>query len=406
MSGFRRIDKRGAPEWLYGWYNAKDVLVSFWVRHRKKDLYLEQKIEGRINSWVDAHKLGIELIDTARGFKKLGKEDPDMIRCEVLAKEIVALKKGKSDSTYEGNEIMARVHVIPYLNEHCPFVRDLNGPVWESYKIYKRLNNPTVALFNHWKFFLNLGKYARQKGAIKERIVFEFDEEKEDFRKEGMLIPDEHFKLMLRHANQTWRDRMIMQRLTGMRPGEVRCLQRDRVEFGEDHAVFKLKKEDTKTRMPRNFAVVSAEILEILRRRCNHPQSVFLFPARGKPGQCMDKGPAGWKSAIEAANIELATEAEKRGEKAALIPTDYTPHDLRHTYLTHEFKKPGNSHALICYQAGLSLEEAQATYLHFNAADTLAMAKAIAGDAAKLVVSSVKNLGRGVMQVEDKTTKT
>jgi integrase len=393
MTKWKRVDKRGAPEWLYELIGATGS--SYWVRYRKEGLKIEQKIEGRIDTWMDARKLGQEIVDMARQIRANGKDLPTLVRCEQLCNEIVSLKQGKSASTYEGNEIMARVHVIPYLNEFCPYISDLNAATWEHYKVHKRLANPTVALFNHWKFFVNLGKYARQKGVIKERIAFSFDEEKEDFRKEGMLIPDEHFRLILKHANQVWRDRATMQRFTGMRPGEVRCLQKDRVQFVDNHAIISLRKEDTKTRYGRSFIVTSAEVLEVLRRRHASPGSDFFFPARGKPEKSMDRSLTGWESAIEAANKELEQEDKP------LMPIEYTPHDLRHTFLTREFKKPGNNHALICYMAGLSLEEAQETYLHFEAADTLNIALALANDSSKLVPSSGKNLGSEVMQVED-----
>lgn len=392
MTQWKRIDKRGAPDWLYELIGATGS--SWWVRYRREGLKIEEKIKGRIDSWIDARRLGQVIIDEARGARAHGKDVPTMVRCEQLCNEIVALKKGKSASTYEGNEIMARVHVIPYLNDHCAYASDLSGATWDHYKVVKRLENPTVALFNHWKFFLNLGKYARQKGVIKERIVFEFDEEKEDFREEGKLIADEHLQLIVGHTNKAWRDRILTQRFTGMRPGEARCMRKDRIEFGEGFAEIRLRKEDTKTRTAREFRVYSPIVFEILWRRVAAPGSDFLYPSRRSSLRPMDRALTGWENAIARANKGLL-EAEKQPMDEGL-----TPHDLRHTFLTHEFKKPGANYALICYQAGLTLEEAQETYLHFKALDTVGIAEGLAKDAETLFGGPHlgKNLGSEVMQ--------
>lgn len=370
---FRRVKTRGAPEWLYQRHLKNSC--AYWIRYRKSGVRLEEELKATTPR--DAHDEGQVLLSTALRSNTEGKPLA-VIRCEHLCDEIVALKKGgKSGATHELNEIMSRVHVKPYLNEYSPYITDLNASVWEQYKVHKRLENPTVALFNHWKFFLNLGKLSRQKGLIKERIVFEFDKEKEDFREEGQLISEEHFALIIKHANKTWRDRSYFQRYTGMRPGEVRRLKKDRVQLFSDHAIISLQKKDTKNRKARSFVVRSLIVLEILRRRMAS-ESEFFFPARGIPQQAMDRCLSGWEGAIKRANIELV-EAGKPP-----MPIDLTPHDLRHTYLTNEFKKPGANTALICYQAGLTMEEAEKTYLHFKAEDTSAMAEDLAREAGLL----------------------
>ena len=64
-------------------------------------------------------------------------------------------------------------------------------------------------------------------------ITLKFDVKREDFTEKGNVIPDDHFALMVKAATPKhfgkvprvmpkWRDRIILQRRTGMRPGEVR----------------------------------------------------------------------------------------------------------------------------------------------------------------------------------------
>lgn len=385
MTRWKRIDKRGAPDWLYELIGATGS--SWWVRYRREGLKIEEKIEGRIDSWIDARRLGQALIDEIRGARVKNKEAPSLVRSEEICNELVHLAKAKAPATYEQREIFMRVHLIPWLNVNCPYGADFDSTVWEKYKTDKRLENPSVALFNHWKFFVMFSKHAFEQGILKKRYKLEFDEKREDFRERGMVIPDEHLKLLLWSANSFWSDRIMIQRFTGMRPGEVRNLRIDRVDLAT--GVIRLEAEETKTRSARSFKVTSPTVLAILKARAQKAQgSVYFFPSRGNPNQPLGRCLAGWENALAAANRALA--------KAGRPPMPaYTPHDLRHTFLSQMFKTASNP-ALICYYAGLSIEEAQKTYLHFTAEDTHGIA-----DAACLTASLGKNLGSEVMQAEE-----
>lgn len=160
----------------------------------------------------------------------------------------------------------------------------------------------------------------------------------------------------MEHANQTWRDRVIIQRYTGMRPGEVRRLRKSRVNFtsGEIHLLGR----DTKTGTGRSFRL-PPQALTILKRLKLVSDGPFFFPNECDSNRPMTPTMKSWHSAWRRAGID----------------NGYTPHCLRHSYLTEMFKN-GQNPALICYAAGLSLEEAQKTYLHFTAQDTLGIADA------------------------------
>lgn len=365
-----RLKVRGWPAWL--WLSVGKKGETYWVRHRTKDLYVEQRIEGRIATWKDAARLGQKILDEAR----VGKTDKNLplnlVRTEALCVEVVKLRGARRLATFQNTEMEMRNHLIPWFNKNAPFAVDLNDEsLWEKFKNEKRLANPRCPLFSHWKFFVMVVKHAYRRGFLKRPILIKFDEAREDFRQRGMLIPDEHFALLVRHARQTWKDRAILQRLTGMRPGEARSLQRSRIEFVNGFAKVSLTADDTKTKTARSFMVRAPIALEILRRRLKKPEATWLFPMQGKRRGKVPMSPRlhGWHSALS---------------RAGLGDVGYTPHDLRHTFLTNEFKRPNARHAVICYGAGLSIEEAQKTYLHFTAEDTAEMAEEIAKESLKM----------------------
>lgn len=385
MTRWKRCKIRGAPEWLYESIGVTGS--SWWVRDRRAGRRFEKRIEGLSEkaTWIDARRAGDFLINESRGPGARRKESASLVRTEELCNDLIHLARAKAPATYEQREIFMRLHLIPWLNENCPIAGELDSTVWDRYKNDKRLENAGVALFNHWKFFVMLFKFAFEQGLLKKRYKLEFDEKREDFRERGKVIPDTHLALMLKHANQLWQDRIRIQRLTGMRPGEVRNLRVDRVDMAA--RIINLHAEDTKTRHARPVSICD-EVCAILRRRASDAKGgEFFFPAKVGVNRAMDRGLAGWERAIKAANKELT--AEKKDAMPA-----YTPHDLRHTYLTEMFKGDWGP-ARICFHAGLAIEEAQRTYLHFTAEDTRGLAEAV-----RLPSTCVTNLGSEVMQTE------
>jgi integrase len=359
MSEWKKIPK--APYYLEIWEGK--FKTSYRVNWRGEGKQLRTKLlgehKGEFKTWKDALKEADRLIFEARfGRKRAAK---GLTRCEDLCDEIVALKKSKSPATYEQAEIFYRLHIKPYLNERCAFASDLNATVWENYKNALRLKDPTVRLFNHWKYMVMLAKYAHQKGLLPAPLQFEFNEEREDARERGHVIPQDEIERLLDAASQVWRDRITLQLRTGMRPGEVRNLAKSRVRFlllENDTAVISLEKQDTKTRQARQFIVSAPDALEVLHRRAGLvPGSPYFFHMETDHARPMDKHLNGWKAALR---------------KAGLSPK-YTPHDLRHTYATRMFQLTQN-HVALCYQLGMSLEEAQRTYLHIGVSDTAQIA--------------------------------
>jgi hypothetical protein len=376
-----------APYWLEIWKGP--YKTSYRVFFRADGISIRKKLKGDFKSWKDAKKAGEILIgETKYGRKKKAKSE---VATETLCDEIIGLSKTKSEATYEQTDIFMRVHIKPYLRgecayekkkvkgqeiiepcQHrpyidqgaCPYASDLNPTTWLMYKTHIRLHRPTVALFNHWKFFGMLFNYAHGKGILPKPIKLEFDEEKEDDRKPGILMSDEEFRKLIGASEPTWVHRSSLQRMTGQRPGVIRKLRKNQVNF--DTGVVLVEKADSKNRRRYSF-VLPEQALETLKGRLlrkNVMASPYFFPQSGDPSQPMDRSLTGWHSAIARAGIN----------------PDFTPHDLRHTFLTHKFKSSPNP-ALVCYQCDLSLEEAMKTYIHFSAEDTRGLAEETAAQA-------------------------
>jgi integrase len=358
MTEWRKVEK--APYYLEIWEGP--YRTSYRVNWRGEGHNLRKRLDGEFRTWKDALKLADRLISEARFGKKSGPKN--LVRSEDLCDEIVKLKESKAPATYQQTEIFFRVHIKPFLNDHCPYAADLNPTVWLNYKNALRLKNPTVRLFNHWKFFTMLFRYAHEKGILPAPVRLAFSEEREDSRAKGHVIPDEELERLTVAASKVWRDRIVVQRRTGMRPGEVRHLRKDRIRVVDGGVVVILHKEDTKTRTAREFMVTAPDAVEVLVRRSFTGDGAYLFPMETDKDRPMDKHLNGWRAALK---------------KAALNP-HYTPHDIRHTYASRMFQRTRN-HVALCYQLGMSIEEAQRTYIHISLQDTGALADIAAGDA-------------------------
>ena len=357
----------GAPPWLEHRQGIRKN--SYRVNYRQGGISLVMVIGDELAypTWRKAAQAGDKLITEA---KTTGVPlRPDMVRCEDLLDEMVEIVRSKAPATYRQKEIMSRVHFKPWLNANCAYAKDLNSTTWDLYRAFKRKQRADVTLKAHAEVFGGLVAYAVRKGILAKGFDIDYDRERDDFAEAGMVIPKADLVKMLKakpvkpdHGKpynfasdvyyfEAWRDRIILQRATGMRPGEVRLLQKDRVVIVADRAVIRLRKEDTKTREARPVPVNHPLAVEVLKRRMEG-DSAYLFPQRDNLNAPMGPNLSGWRNILERAGVNK----------------NYTPHALRHTFLSDMFKNTNNP-ALICFTCGLSLEEAQKTYLHFTEED-------------------------------------
>lgn len=272
----------------------------------------------------------------------------DLVAWEDLVQELLPVYEKKRKATYVSFEYTTRLHLIPFLNENARFVTSENPEVlWLKYKAEKK----HLKLLNHHKHFSRLCGYAYQKGLLDRKPKLEWDRSKEDKREPGQVITEDEFRRMIDAADATWRDRIILGWYTGMRPGEVRCLQKSRVDFGG--GIIRLTEDDTKTHMAREF-VVPREAMEVLRRLKVASDSMFFFPSKGDGSKPMSTNHRRWAALLRRAGIDR----------------NITPHDLRHTYVTRQLQRPELPPLVLCFAVGMSLEEMQKTYMHMTAEDT------------------------------------
>jgi integrase len=174
----------------------------------------------------------------------------------------------------------------------CPVAADLNVTHYLAYKTHFRKHRPRGALFNHWKYWTMLFTHAFNKGLIKAPVKIEFDEEKEDFRKRGQLIPDALFKAIIVSANRTWRHRAVVGRLCGQRPGVVRKLRKDQVDLST--GLMRVEKADSKNRRAYSFYLPPAAVRELQAQAERYPDSPYFFPNELDHSKPMDKHLKGW----------------------------------------------------------------------------------------------------------------
>lgn len=331
--------------------------TSYRVNYRQGGVVLRDVLEA--TSLPAAKKEAERKIGAARFGPKI--EAVAITRCSDLGEKLLAESATQDQATQAIKENIFGKHLIPWLDAHCPLASDLTVETWPQYKLYKRGINPTIALENHSKYFRMLVNRAHELGILKQRIRVRFSVKKEDFRKPGQVITAEHEAKILAECNRVWRNRSIIQRDTGMRPGEVRKLRKDRVRWNSDGSVtVMLLEEDTKTHRYREFIVRSTRAVAAFReQRDFYPDSPFLFAMETDHRRPMDKHTGAWKAAL----------------KRAGITQDYTPHDWRHTFATETFKAVGLSGAaIVCYALDMSWEMARTVYFHVSAEDTKELA--------------------------------
>ena len=135
-----------------------------------------------------------------------------------------------------------------------------------------------------------------------------------------------------------------------MRSSEITQLTWGRIDL--DKRLIVLTPDDTKTKQGRKINI-SSVVYEMLVSRESKDHGAALFGNRFDVNKPMSR--QGYK------NQWKATKANA-GVKCRF-------HDLRHSGLTRAFKT-SNQWAQICHAAGLSLEEAEKTYLHITHEDT------------------------------------
>lgn len=328
---------------LFRPYDAKDVLRDvIWVRyHRTGRGRLEESL--RTNHLGEARDRRDVRIAEFLGEKPRGKRLAFLVEDKFV--EFMELKKGKAARTYESIKNQWDNHLKGYFGGML--LEDVTESEWLKYVNKKRESLPDRSFFNDRKWLSMFLNWLHRAGLI-ERLPRLEDVDPEGDA--GKVFTKQEIKDLLTHSTHNLRLQIYMAVTMGMRKSEIFTLEWTQVDF-KARTIY-LPAYKTKIRKARTFGL-SPLCLELLTARKADSESLWVFPSLSsleKPiGRSGNHG--SWDAARRKAKVEGRF------------------HDLRHTFLTHAFKNSINP-ALICHYAGLSLDEAQRTYLHFTPDDT------------------------------------
>ncbi len=242
-----------------------------------------------------------------------------------------------------------RKYLAPFLESMLP--DEITAEWWESVYIdeVKALTkNPDRKFFNDRKWLLSFLKQLQEDGRLAKapRLISPDPDESV-----GKVYSDDEVGTLLNFAqNADLHLAILMAATMGMRRGEIFCLRVDRIDVKKK--LIRLKREDTKTRKARTFAI-SEPCWPLLLERTK-AGSTWVFPSDARKNIPLHKD--GFYTAW--GNLKTTCGIEGRF------------HDLRHTFLTKAFNAPGANPAQICHYAGLSLEVAERVYLHLTEEDS------------------------------------
>lgn len=254
--------------------------------------------------------------------------------------------------------LASRKHLEPYLYVMLP--DQLTALWWEAIYIPEsRLRSGAGRkFFNDRKWLKSFLIQMKHDGVIKQVPNLINPDPPLDA---GKVFTNEEVGLLINCSSDYLRLAILMASTMGMRRGEIFGLKWDRIDMSK--MIISLRAEDTKTRKARSFAMTLGMHDELNAWRARNA-SGFVFPSRDSIYRPMDKD--GFRTAWD--NLKSRFDIAGRF------------HDLRHTFLTNAFKAPGANAALICHYAGLSLEVAVRTYLHFNEEDSRLVAGLVTYD--------------------------
>lgn len=261
--------------------------------------------------------------------------------------EFLELKKIKAKATYESYRNQWEIHLKEYFGGMI--LDEITETEWLTYVARKRETHPDRKFFNDWKTLTGFMHWLHRGGFIAKLPKLQnVDPE----IAEGKVYSSDQIKALLANSDKDLNLQIRMALTMGMRVGEIMSLEWSQIDLKKN--TIYLPAEKTKIRKERTFGISAACLPDLIDRQKDAPGSaVFASPGDPDKVQRGDGNKGAWA----------------RCKQLAGVPKEYRFHWLRHTSLTLAFKKSVNP-ALICTYYGLSLEEAQRTYLHLTVEDT------------------------------------
>lgn len=268
--------------------------------------------------------------------------------------EFLELKKTKSKGTYDSISNQWKNHLKHGLGHLL--ISEVSETEWLKYVQNKRKSYKDRKFFNDRKYLVMFLNWLHRDGLI-QKVPKLPDVDPEIA--EGKVYTDEQLESLISRATTDLKLQILMGVTMGMRIGEIMSLEWNQIDFHK--RTIYLPAHKTKIRKERTFGI-SKSCYDLLVERSELSQGLAVFASPRNPDkhQGRDGNKKIWASC----------------KRMAGVPKEYKFHWLRHTFLTHAFKKSVNP-ALICEYAGLSLEEAQRTYLHFTVEDTRVVASLV-----------------------------
>lgn len=131
----------------------------------------------------------------------------------------------------------------------------------------------------------------------------------EDHERKAKYIEQNDFNLIVEHANQDLRDFIMVGRFTGMRVSEIAGLRVKDIYLENEEIFIKDSKNYTQRTVPMHDRV--KEILSELIKDKTEDENVFKYKNRNSMG-------IAWRRLLESLNMKRK----------------YTPHDMRHSFIT------------------------------------------------------------------------
>lgn len=324
-------------------YKRLDV---YWIRYyRASKGRLEESLKTTIltDARIARDKRMAEFLGQKPRFAGKG------ILLEDVWPDFIKLKEAKSAGTQRVNKDSWNCHLKDGFGHML--VADIDEDSWLKWVIREREKRPDRKFATERRVLQNMMNWLNTQGRIARVPKFEHVDPE---RNSGKVYTDEELQRLLSVSEPKMELFIRMGCEMMMRHGEIWSLEWSQIDL--TRGLIHLPSHKTKIRRARTFAI-SKRVLVILKERRKEIESDWVFPSLSDNSKCCGK--------------HSANTAWKRVKKNSKVKGRF--HDLRHTGLTHAFKKSVNP-ALICEFAGLSLDEAQKTYLHFTPEDTRVVA--------------------------------
>jgi integrase len=324
-------------------------------REGKGELFKSLKTKNQ----KEAQKIADLMIQDFLGLK------PKAVMAELLEDiwpKWLATKDNKSKATLDSIANSWR-RLKPYIGSL--FSNEITPMIWEHYVTAMKQKDPEQRFFNDRKWFKMFIIWLHENGLIdKLPKLRNPDPTRSDV---GKYITASEFKGLLDHANPDLQLQMLMAYTMGMRIGEIMFLtwgrDKENTSFVDlEKKVIHLHKKDTKIRQSRTFGISEMVYPElVIRHKAKRSDVVWPSPVDPEKSIGRQGNKTSWTLCRKNAGVKCRF------------------HDLRHTFLTNAFKAGEGKidSMLICSYAGLSIEQAQETYLHFDFEDTRAVSSLV-----------------------------